>query len=208
MNRTRKLIFITVSILFLLACEIPALSAPAVTPQTGLIPVETIIAGTAAAAQTQTAVLFPSATKTSTSTPLPTATPTETATPTATVIFILPSPTEPFVPHSVGSACELTAIEPYNPVVNPNESFDISWTLKNTSDEVWLNQAIDFRYTSGKDMHAKDAYDLPQNVGPNGTVTLTVPMISPGKSGKYTTTWELILKKKTLCKVSATVYVR
>ena len=203
----KKLVILSTIFLFVLACEIPALSAPAPS-NSDLIPIETIIAGTAAAAQTQTALFLPSPTRTPTLLPLPTSTVTETPTPTQTVIFIIPSATEPFVPGSVGKGCELVSITPYNPVLNPSDTFDTIWTLKNTGNDIWMSNNYDFKYSSGTDMHKNDIYDLPNSVPPQGTTTLTVAMVAPKKSGTYTTTWVLAAKKNTLCKVSATVIVR
>lgn len=203
----RKLILLFAALFVLLACELPALTAPA-SPGPEPIPIETIIAGTVAAAQTQTANMLPSPTKTSTSTPLPTKTPTATPTPTETVIFIIPTSTKPFEPHSAGSDCDLVALTPYRPVLDPGAGFDVQWTIQNTSDEVWWDTNVDFKHTGGTDMHKRDIYDLPESVPQNRSVNLTVAMVSPKKSGTYTTTWVLSTNKKTLCKVSATVIVK
>ena len=203
----KKLLILSTILAFALACQIPALSAPAPSIS-DLIPIETIIAGTAAAAQTQTAMFLPSPTQTATLLPLPTSTFTETPTATATVIFIIPSATEPFVPGNAGKGCELVSIVPYNPILNPSEKFDTSWTLKNTGDEIWLSTSADFQYSSGTDMHKNDIYDLPSSVPPQGTTTLTVAMVAPKNSGNYTTTWVLATKKNTYCKVSATIIVK
>jgi len=207
-NQTIKTIIPLLAVLLVqLACELPVLSTPASSnPEPASI--ETIIAGTAAAAQTQTALALPSPTETPTITPQPTETPTETPTPTATVIFIIPTSTKPFEPHSAGSQCNLDAMEPYNPIVDPGTSISIKWTIRNTSADVWLESNIDFRHTGGKDMHKTDIYDLPVSVPPNGSVNLIVPMVAPKESGHYTTTWKLMMKKKALCTLSATVIVK
>ena len=204
---TRKLFLLFTALLILLACEVPVLSQPAVSkPAPGSI--ETIVVQTAAAAQTQTAVLLPPPTNTSTSTPLPTKTPTETATPTETFIFLLPTSTQPFEPYSAGSNCELIALTPHMPVLAPREIFETNWTLKNTGNELWLDKNIDFKYSSGTDMHKSDIVDLPSSVPTDGEVTITVPMFAPRDPGTYTSTWILALKKTTLCKVSVTVIVK
>jgi len=202
----KKLIPLLTTLLVILACEIPGLVQPAA--QNAPIPIETIVFQTAAAAQTQTAILMPSPTKTETPLPLPTSTTTETPTPTATVIFILPSPTKPFEPYEAGADCEAVSVTPYNPVMAPHTNVEITWTLKNTGDAIWLDENLDFRYASGTDMHRDDIVDMPYSVPPNGTVTITVPMGSPDDSGTYTTNWILGSNKETLCKVSATIIVR
>ena len=206
-HRVRKPIFLFVALLFLLACEIPALSAP-VSPGTEPLPVETIIAGTAAAAQTQTAILRPPPTKTPTPTPLPTGTPTVTPTATATVIFIPPTAVKPFVTSSAGSGCQLIALKPYNAVLDPRERFETQWTLKNTGTELWLESDIDFRFSDGKDMHRTDVYDIPGAVPAGGQIIIAVPMVAPSDPGNYTSTWVLASNKKTLCKVSVSITVK
>jgi len=205
----KNIILLFAALFILLACEIPVLTAPASAPsEPELVPIDTIIAGTVAAAQTQTAVMLPSPTLTLTSTPLPTLTPTETATSTPTVIFIIPTSTKPFEPHSVGSNCYLATQKPVNNAVFvPDESFDAEWTLRNTGDEIWSETDIDFKYTSGRDMHKTDVLDLPFSVGTNEDVTLTVAMVAPDDPGSYTSTWVLSTKKKTYCKVSVTIIV-
>jgi len=204
----RKLILLFAMLFILLACEIPVVTAPAAS-EPEPVPIDTIIAGTVAAAQTQTAVVMPSPTFTLTSTPLPTSTPTETPTSTPTIIFIIPTSTKPFEPHSVGSNCFLATQNPVNNAAFvPNESFDAEWTLKNTGEEVWFDTDIDFRYTSGRDMHKTDTLDLPVSVGANEQVTLTVAMVAPEDPGSYTSTWVLSTKKKTYCKVSVTIIVK
>ena len=203
----RKLVLWFVVLLFLLACEIPALSQPAGSnPAPGSI--ETVIVQTAAAAQTQTAILLPPPSRTPTATLPPTGTPTESPTPTETFVFILPTSTKPFEPYQAGSQCELVALTPNNPVLAPRQIFETTWTLKNTGDELWVDKNIDFKYTSGTDMHRADLYDLPKSVSPDDQVAITVPMFAPREPGTYTSTWELVRKQGTLCKVSVTIIVK
>ena len=206
-HAVRKIILLFAALLVLLACELPVLSQPAPqNPAPGSI--ETIVFQTAAAAQTQTAILLPPPTNTPTFTPLPTGTPTETPTPTETFVFILPTSTKPFEPYSAGSNCELVSLTPHNPVLAPRELFETEWTLKNTGSELWLDQNIDFKYSGGTDMHKNDVYDLPSSVPADGQVIITVPMFAPRDPGTYTSTWVLSRKKTTLCKVSVTVIVK
>jgi len=211
--------------LFLLGCTFAIhacdrLSPPALTSVPGVV--ETIVVGTAAAAQTQTALVLPSPTETATVTLQPTATktPTGTFTPTATVIFYIPTATSTITPtkiptatkqfesYGAGSQCELLDVSHYNVTLSPGTSFDMRWTIKNTSDDVWKASEIDFRYSGGKVMHKKDIYDLPKSVKPDRSINLIVPMVSPNKSGTYSTIWELTFKKNTLCTLSTTVTVK
>ena len=209
----RKLIPLFAVVLVQLACELPVPS-PSDSSTTDPVSIETIIAGTAAAAQTQTALFLPSFTNTTefTSTPLRTATPTRTPSPTETIFFIIPTltkiptSTKAFELQSVGE-CKLDALTPSNPVLDPGTKVDIQWTIRNTSSDTWVDTNVDFVHTGGTDMHKTDAYDLPQSVAPNGSVNLLVPMVSPNNPGSYTTTWIVKTNKNTLCKVSATIIV-
>lgn len=205
----RKLRYPLVLLFVLVACAVPVLPLPAASSPT-MAPgsIGTIVFETAMAAQTGTALVMPSPTETATSTPFPTSTPTETPTSTPTVIFIIPTATKPFEPTSAGQNCQLAALTPFNPVLAPRSKFDVEWTLKNTGSDIWLQHDVDFRYTSGTDMHKVDAYDLPISVAPSSQVTITVPMVAPSKPGSYTTTWSLVFKKETICKVSASVTVK
>ena len=213
-NSTRKLTLSFMALLVMLACELPVLSTPASSnPES--VSIETIIAGTGAAAQTQTSLVQPSATQTFTDTPRPTLPPSETPTPssTSTVIFIIPTSTVPtstkqFEPHSAGSDCDWVDLVPFKPTLNPGSSFDVQWTIKNTSSKAWGESDIDFKHTQGTDMHKKDIYDLPQSVSPNSSIKLSVAMVAPNNSGTYTTTWSLKKSNKTLCTVTATVIVK
>ncbi|MCJ7432426.1 MAG: NBR1-Ig-like domain-containing protein [Anaerolineales bacterium] len=104
-QRIRKISIWLVTALYLLACVAPFIAAPTASPTQ--MPVGTIIAQTAAAAQTQTAILLPTSTPTLTPTKTPTPTPTfiplatlattpvtETVTPTGTLSSPTPTQTE------------------------------------------------------------------------------------------------------------------
>lgn len=206
----RKIILLFVALFFALACEIPFLPMPAPSnpaPAPGSI--ETIVVATAGAAQTQTARALPSPTITATSTSLPTLTPTDTPTPTETVIFILPTATKPFVTQTASATCQVVAQEPVNDTVFASrEKFKTVWQIKNTSTEYWYDTDVDFRHTSGTDMHGTDALDLPVTVAPGSDVTFSINMVAPKNPGSYTSTWSLGSKKETLCKVSVTIIVK
>lgn len=182
------------------------MSAPSPAPG-----IETIIAGTAGAAQAQTlSAIQP--TETPSSTPLPTYTPTETATPTATIVLVMfasPTFTATSLAETVGDGCRLIAQQPPNDtILAPKINFEAYWTIKNTGTESWLDTSADFRYRSGTDLSKKDIYDLPYSVGVGSEVTLKVAMKTPEKPGTYTTTWVLTAGKKTLCTLSLRIIVQ
>lgn len=197
-------------ILIVLACELPAI--PGLAQPSPAPGIETIIAGTAGAAQLQTLTALPP-TETPTSTPLPTNTPPDTPTPTATfILFVFSSPT--FTPtspppKSVGAGCELITQEPANDTfLAPKINFETYWTIKNTGDKSWLDTSTDFRYQSGTDITKKDIIDLPYSVGVGSEVTLKVSMKTPEKPGTYTTNWVLASGRTTLCTLSLRIIVQ
>ncbi|MFZ5820976.1 MAG: NBR1-Ig-like domain-containing protein [Chloroflexota bacterium] len=205
-----KPILILAMILVVLACELPAI--PGLAQPSPIPGIETVIAGTARAAQLQTLTALPP-TATPTSTPLPTNTPPDTPTPTATVIlFVFSSPTfTPTTPppKSAGAGCELITQEPPNDtVLGPKINFETYWTVKNTGDESWLDTSADFRYQSGTDISKKDVIDLPNSVGVGSEVTLKVSMKTPEKPGAYTTNWALTSGRATLCTLSLRIIVQ
>lgn len=197
-------------ILVVLACELPAI--PGLAQPSPVPGIETVIAGTAGAAQVQTLSALPP-TATLTATPPPTNTPPDTPTPTATVIlFVFSSPTfTPTTPpsKSAGAGCELITQEPPNDtVLAPKINFETYWTIKNTGDVSWLDTSVDFRYQSGTDINKKDIIDLPNSVGVGSEVTLKVSMKTPEKPGTYTTNWALTSGRATLCTLSLRIIVQ
>lgn len=197
-----------------LAC-VPTLPLAEPLPTAGPGSVETIIALTANAAASQTAVFLPSATPTASETPTPSHTPTETPTPTVTVIFRLPTFTFTPEPTSVVDTspggdydCDLTAQSPGNgTILSPRTDFDAKWTVKNTGTRAWDRNSVDYIYVSGAKIHKIKAYDLPITVAVDDGVTLTVDMVAPAEAGSYTTTWGL-RRGTVFCTFSLRIEVR
>ncbi len=197
-----------------LAC-VPTLPLATPLPIQGPGSVETIIASTANAAASQTAVFLPSATPTASVTPTPSRTPTETPTPTLTVVFRLPTFTftpKPTSASEVGPGgdydCDLTALSPANGTIfSPKADFDAKWTVKNTGTRAWDRNSVDYIYVSGDKFHKTKAYDLPITVAVGDGVTLTVDMIAPSADGTYTTKWGL-RRGSVFCTFSLTIEVR
>jgi len=206
--RVRRGLALLISLLAVLlsGCEIsivmPSLS--------GLEPgspgmVETIIAGTAAAAQTQTAEMM-SPTSSSTWTPLPTRTPSLTPTSTPTFIFILGGLRTPViyetpavVATSSGSGssgekldgCTLLSQTPADGShFAAKSSFTVAWKVKNTGSK-WDSDTVDFAYFSGTRMYTKQVYHLSVDIPRGEYVTLKVPMTAPKNTGSYRTVWSL-----------------
>lgn len=214
-------------ILTLLACELPAFSAPsASTPVPGAV--ETIIYETAAAAHTQT-VQFQPPTHTPTRPPTSTASPTKTPLPTSTILFLFPTNTQVILPTLPGSekgkptrtpnpnahqysgtlACALVAKSPSDGTVfNPRQKFTARWTIRNTGTAAWRKGTIDYSYISGDKFHDRSRYDMNFILDPGDTIDITVDMHAPKKAGNYETTWVVGLNKGGICKMTLAIIVK
>lgn len=221
-QKQRVLGILVTSILLSLACAVPGMQSPALPtlPPGGI---NTIIAMTAGAAQTQTAAVLPAASPT----PLPSFTPTktvipptETPTPTETVIFSIIKPTSTKAPatskpsSSSGTTtdkytCSLVAQTPSNNTkFDPGAKFDVAWKVKNTGNKVWDKGSVDFIFKGGQNLASISGYDLPGDVPVNGTITLTLQMTAPNDSGTYTSNWALRRGKTNFCVMSVKIVVK
>ncbi len=196
--------------MLLISCDLTSLIAPsAPIPASGPGVVDTIVAQTAAAASTETAAFV---TVVDTWTPSATPPPTDTSTPTPsltpTFIFLLASPTRTPRPNSTegvaGLSCELVGQTPADgSIFDPREQFSAAWTIKNTGVGSWDSTSIDFEYFSGaKTYVGTTAYDLPNDVPVNKSVTISVAMKAPKGAGSYRTVWTLRRGKVDFCHVS------
>jgi len=114
-------------------------------------------------------------------------------------------------PISTTGSCELVSQTPANNTTfAKNYDFDTIWTIKNTGTFDWLKTSVDFVYVNGTKMH-KPAYgdtkDLPLDVVKNGSISLTVDMLSPATGGTYSETWALMNGSNTICTMSVTIKV-
>ena len=223
----RRITLWLVVILVILGCGAPALVTP---PPSTLGPgsVETVIAQTARAAQTQTVISQPPS-ATPSLTPAPTKTFTVTPTPTATVLFLIttktnvPTATSPFVDgdgNGTGSdgggggfvkptatpqewTCRLLSQSPAKGVSLPGgSSFKATWTVKNTGTKTWPKKGVDVVFQSGARLNSgKPYYDIPSGVSPGGTVTISVTMEVPKRPKEYSTRWSLMVGRTQFCSV-------
>ena len=209
----------TVLAIAALSCDVGyVLPSQSTFPTSGPGEVETVVAGTAQSAQTQTAELMP-ATATPSLTPTVTSTSTLTPTITATFLFSLrsPVPTRTETPPgggatqfsgSEGYACRLVSQNPEDGTeFNPNAKFDMIWTLQNTGNKTWQADDVDFAYVSGRKMHDQDVYDLPRNVPPGESVNMTVNMNAPKVVNEWKTVWTLRVGGNDFCHVDVTILV-
>jgi len=220
----------TVSIWFILMLLLPACALPASptqeVQQQPLVPLDTIIAQTAAAAQTQTATAAPSstATPTFTKTLTPTATP---ATSTPTFFFSIFTETSIAIPTETGQAfvvgggdsgngtgenatrafvkepvpwnCALLSKSPRGGTVPPRKGFYASWAVRNTGTKSWTSNTIDFQYRGGYRNVERPLQDLQQTIAPGGQVTLQVFITAPKTLGTYNVFWSLKVGNHFFC---------
>jgi Ig-like domain from next to BRCA1 gene len=87
--------------------------------------------------------------------------------------------------------------------------FDATWEIKNTSDDDWEKASVDYKYLSGTEMQKYEkAYDLPNTVASDGTITIVIDMVAPNTAGTYTTTWAIVNGDTVLCKLPLTIKVK
>ena len=224
MNR-RMIRRITLSLVFglvVLGCASPVLITPPVPSPQDPSSIETTIAQTALAAQTQTSIVLPP-TKTRTTTPVSTQTVTITPTPTPTLLFIFHTATSfpeglfaeddwydddgdsDFVKPVVVREWDCRLISqspPKGTVIKGGSNFRAMWTVENTGTKSWPKQGIDVVYHSGAHLHeGKPYYDIPRAVGPGGRVSITIAMSVPKLSKEYSTRWSLRVGSRDFCAI-------
>ena len=147
---------------------------------------------------------------TSTAEVVPTATPITIPTftpvvPTVTAVAIIPpsgggsggsSSGGASTPKSKIYSCAIVSEKPYDGAsFRPGDSFDKSWTIKNTGSATW-EAGWKFEYKGGEDMSPTGDFLIGQQVKPGGTITLVIevdaPKITQKDSGKvFVMTWSL-----------------
>jgi hypothetical protein len=209
-NRQRRTIlsvFLALTLL-LISCGLPSLLGPAVPPP---VPgaVDTIVALTAGAAQTETAAAI-TPTWTPTFTPSPTRTPTITPSPTPTFLFFLFTPTRETPTAASGDyQCTLTGQTPADGTTfSKGETFTTTWTVKNTGTVTWDPNTVDFAYVSGTKLASIKLADLPKSVAIGKSIGLKLTMTAPSTSNTYGTTWSLQQGNNKFCKVTLSIVVK
>jgi hypothetical protein len=226
MDRNKRIGTLLIILAITLACA-PVLPSVAPLPTQAAGAVDTIVAGTYAAASTGTAVnVTPTLTPRETLTP--SQTPTITTTPTATIIF--KTPTMFFIGGGGGGggggititgtpggpqltyACKIMKIAPaYGSRQKRGWGFTTIWTVVNRGNVVWSHTSVDYLYWAGDHLEKNKQhplYDLPKDVAPKGSVSLAVPMIAPKTPGTYTTTWIMQIGKESFCDLNQQIVVK
>lgn len=223
MDRKKRVGYLLVTLAITLAC-VPALPVVAPLPTQPVGAVDTIVAGTYAAASTGTA-LKTTSTPTPADTLTPSHTPTITPTATATIIFKTPTQVKLNLTASSGGGgtggggtggsgggveyeCTVVNVTPASGThFAPNTNFTTTWRVKNTGNIRWYSNSVDYRYSTGKVLHLQALYDLPMDVIPGKLVDLAVSMRSPSTDGIYSTTWTMRVGKESFCAMKLTIRV-
>ena len=231
MNK-RKYRRITLSLVFglvILGCASPVLITPPAPSTQSSGSIETTVAQTAVAAQTQTAIVLP---PTRTQTTTPASTPTITITPTPTATFLFTFQTETSLPEGLFADddwydddkdsgyvkpvvvrewdCRLVSRSPAKgTVIKGGTDFRAVWTVENTGTKTWPKKGVDIVYHSGAHLHeGKAYYDIPRAIGPGGKVTISIAMVAPKLSKVYSTRWSLRVGKKDFCSIRFSIEVK
>lgn len=175
-------------------CDVPRLLPVGPTA----IPLDTVVAQTAAAAFTQTQTLI-TPTETATLTPSPTAT--VTSTPTITLT--------PFLSASAGELnCRVLSQSVRNGShFGRRQDFEMGWKVRNNGAVDWDPGSVDFAYFSGTRMFQAEFLPLPEGVHTGALANLTAGLVSPKKDGTYTTVWALRRGQNRFCRVSVKIIV-
>jgi Ig-like domain from next to BRCA1 gene len=183
---------------------------------------EMIIAQTAAAAASQTAVLItPSQTPTPTSSP--TVTPSLTPSPTPTFRFILLTLTLPPGIHPIGTgtgtvdvsalnkgfSCKIISVDPVlNANVSAGKPFNAHWVVQNDGTELWNSANMDYRFSGGVKMYVgAKTRDFSTSIASGETLDIIIGMQAPASPGKYSTIWKLHQGQEDFCPMTIKINV-
>ncbi len=174
---------------FLLAIILFVLSSCSNVPHQMKDAIYTEAALTVVAQMTETAEAFPQPSNT----PLPTNTATATSTMTVQPIQI---PTQPPVvqnpTESASSAnpyqVEFVWVDPYPTQFRPGQNFTLTWTLKNVGSAIWSGK-YRFYHRNGIQLANQQSYPINTVVGPNESLTISLPATAPSDFGTYQTEW-------------------
>jgi hypothetical protein len=207
-RKQRSLLLLLTTLAALACAPLFQPAAPTLDPNS----LQTVIAGTAQSAATQTALLTP---PTWTAIPgiFPTATVEASPTVTETFVFLVfsPTPTATQPPTEAATenySCRITAQSPANgTVLNRRTDFTAKWSLTNNGLRAWDANNSDYVFVSGADLHKRGGYDLSFTVEPGKTIDINVDMSTPNQKGEYSTVWELRVDNVRFCRMRISIVV-
>jgi hypothetical protein len=194
---TKRILFSTMAVIFLLAACAPTASAPTQDPALVQQLIEQSVALTVAAQNAQTLeaqALIPAVTNT----PLPTQTEAASAIPTATPFVIVPPTVAPVTGGGGGGgvitkpdlACDVIHQRPFDDTTfKPGDTFDVKWTIVNTGTRTW-QRGLDLKYLSGPIMTSTANIELPE-MKPGDQFNIVLDATAPTDSGTQVMVWVL-----------------
>jgi len=111
---------------------------------------------------------------------------------------------------STGANCTVVYQNPADKtVMQPGQSFNTRWTLRNNTSKSWDAGSVDITVISGDRLHyGSDLMDIPYSVGSNGgLIDLVISMVAPSAKGTYTEYWAIVAGSTRLCQFYVTIEV-
>jgi hypothetical protein len=103
----------------------------------------------------------------------------------------------------------LISVDPPNGTTfDPRADFDAVWRVRNSGQNSWDRNSVDYMFLSGDQFHKVSGYDLSENVRAGETTNLTVDMEAPKNAGTYTTRWTLRVASSNFCTLELRIVVR
>jgi hypothetical protein len=173
------------SLMFFTACS-PTVPTSAPTPD--LNPLRTEVAATVLAQVTQVLASTPSVTPlpSLTATDLPSSTPRPTASPMPSATVVTLASATPKVGTDLAQWVAQSIAD--DNTFAPNQTFTMTWTLKNTGTSTW-SAAYLLRYYSGNTFGALNEIAIGREVLPGGQIDISIPMKAPAIPGTYRSDW-------------------
>lgn len=217
LNRKTTFLLWFLALILVMACVPTLTSAPPAAPTLDPGAINRIIAQTANAASTQTAVAMPTSTSTQTPTQIPSSTASVEPTITSTFIYVYTTPTNFVIPDISNTfsptsnkdyACEAIDSPLDGTIYSPRKEFRVRWRLKNVGRKEWDSANVDFVYDTGDRFHKVSEYDLGKSLSVGFVAEFFVDMQAPKDPGTYTTYWALQVGTEKFCRVRLTIGVR
>ena len=184
-KRTLSGVGVLLSLLWLTACSPPV---PTSTPTLDQNPLRTEVAATVLAQVTRALALTPSVTPLSTpiATNLPTSTPSPTAIPSPSATVALSSGTPKAGTEDQAQWVSQSIAD--DTTFAPDETFTMTWRLKNTGTSTWKAGYL-LRYYSGESFGASKEISLGREVQPGEEIEISIQMKAPANPGTYRSDW-------------------
>jgi hypothetical protein len=184
-KRTLSGVGVLLSLLWLAACSPPVQTS---TPTLDQNPLRTEVAATVLAQVTRALALTPSVTPLSTpiATNVPTSTPNPPASPSPSATVALSSGTPNAGTENQAQWVSQSIAD--DTTFAPDETFTMTWRLKNTGTSTWTAGYL-LRYYSGETFGAPKEISLGREILPGEEIDISIQMKAPASPGTYRSDW-------------------